>query len=167
MMVFRSALVAALLAVPTLSPAQNAPAVQSAALSARPGWVIHATPHAFATLVERVEKAVQANQMGLVNTASASEGAKAQGFSIAGNRVIGVFRNDYARRMLAASIPAGIEAPVRLYLTENADGKATLSYRTPTAVFGPYFEGAGADLHKLAEELDAIFAKIADEARQP
>jgi uncharacterized protein (DUF302 family) len=152
---------ALLLCFPAL--AQNAPA----ALSARPGWVIHPTPHAFSTLVERVEKAVQANQMGLVNAASASEGAKAQGFTIPGNRVIGVFRNDYARRMLAASIPAGIEAPVRLYLTENADGKATLSYRTPTVVFSPYFDGAGADLRTLAGELDAIFAKIADEARKP
>ncbi|MFM9974160.1 MAG: DUF302 domain-containing protein, partial [Beijerinckiaceae bacterium] len=133
--------------------AQNAPA----ALSARAGWVVHATPHAYATLIERVENAIQANKMGLVNFASASDGAKAQGFAIAGNRVIGVFRNDYARRMLAASIPAGIEAPIRLYLTENADGKATLSYRTPSAVFGPYFEGAGADLRKLSEELDMIF----------
>ena len=33
-----------------------------------------------------------------------------------------VFRNDYAVRMLQASVPAGIEAPLRLYVTENADG---------------------------------------------
>jgi uncharacterized protein (DUF302 family) len=154
---------AAVLTLSSPALAQTTPA----AIAARPGWVILPTPHAFPALVERVEKAVQANQMGLVNAASASEGAKAQGFSIPGNRVIGVFRNDYARRMLAASIPAGIEAPVRLYLTENADGKATLSYRTPTAVFSPYYDGAGADLKKLAEELDAVFARIVDEARKP
>ena len=69
--------------------------------------------------------------------------------------------------MLAASIPAGIEAPIRFYLTENADGTATLSYRTPSSVFGPYFDKAGADLKNVAEELDPIFAAIAAETLKP
>ncbi len=138
-----------------------------AAIAARPGWIVTPTPHGFAVLAQRVDDAVKASNMGLVNFASASDGAKAQGFAIAGNRVVGVFRNDYARRMLAASIPAGIEAPIRLYLTENMDGTATLSYRTPSAVFAPYFDEAGADLRKLAEELDAVFAKIAADAARP
>jgi uncharacterized protein (DUF302 family) len=38
-----------------------------------------------------------------------------------------VFRNDYAVRMLEASIPAGIEAPLRFYVTENPDGQTRLS----------------------------------------
>lgn len=102
----------------------------------------------------------------LLTPASASDGAKAQGFTIPGNRVVGVFRNDFARRMLAASVPAGIEAPIRLYLTENADGTATLSYRKPSAVFGPYLEGAMPDLKAIATELDAIFDQIAKAAVQ-
>lgn len=138
-----------------------------APLTARPGWVVTATPHSFAKLVERLEAAIKANNMNAVNAASASEGAKAQGFTILGNRVVGVFRNDFARRMLVASIPAGIEAPVRFYLTENANGTATLSYRTPNAVFGPYLKSAGADLRKVAAELDVIFAAIAAEAARP
>jgi uncharacterized protein (DUF302 family) len=137
---------------------------QPAPLKAGNGWVVTATSHKFADLVAKLEAAVKDNKMGLVNAASASDGAKAQGFTIAGNRVVGVYRNDFARRMLAASIPAGIEAPIRFYVTENADGTATLSYRTPTAVFSPYFEGAGADLKAIATELDPIFAKIAADA---
>lgn len=136
-------------------------------LAARTGWVVKATPHTFSDLVQKLEAAIKDNKMGLVNAASASDGAKAQGFTIAGNRVVGVYRNDFARRMLAASIPAGIEAPIRIYLTENADGTATLSYRTPMTVFVPYFDGAGADLRKVAEELELIFAKIADDAARP
>ena len=77
-----------------------------------------------------------------------------------------MFRNDFARHMLSASIAAGIEAPIRFYLTENPGGTATLSYKKPSFVFSPYFgEGKGA-LKKLAKELDAIFAKIANRAAQ-
>lgn len=144
-----------------------APSVQAqtvpAQLKASAGWVVTPTPHSFPVLVQRLDDAVKANKMGLVNAASASDGAKAQGVTIPGNRVVGVFRNDFARRMLAASLPAGIEAPIRIYLTENADGTATLSYRTPGSVFSPYLADAGADLNALALELDAIFARIVTE----
>jgi uncharacterized protein (DUF302 family) len=159
---------AALVLAPSIGPASLlAQSPVPAALSARPGWVISATPHAFATLVSRLEETVKANKMAVVNAASASDGAKAQGFTISGNRVMGVYRNDFARRMLAASIPAGIEAPIRFYVTEDADGKASLSYVKPSAVFAPYLAGAGADLQKIAEELDVIFAKIHAEAIVP
>lgn len=147
----------------TLSGAFAAPA----SLSARPGWAIKSTGYTFAQLSARLEKAVDDAKMNLVNSASASQGAKAQGVIIPGNRVVGVFRNDFARRMLAASIPAGIEAPVRFYLTEDADGHATLSYRTPSDVFAPYFAEGGTPLRELAHELDAIFAAIAAQATAP
>ncbi len=140
---------------------------QSMPLAARQGWVVKSTPASFPRLVSKLEDAIKANTMGIVTMASASEGAKAQGFTIPGNRVVGVYRNDFARRMLAASIPAGIEAPIRFYLTENADGTATLSYKTPRAVFSPYVEGSGADLKVLASELDVIFARIAEAATTP
>jgi uncharacterized protein (DUF302 family) len=156
------ALAYALLSLPPTASAQS-----PAPLSAGKGWVVMPTAHKFEDLVRKLDDAVKANKMGLVNAASASEGAKAQNVTIPGNRVIGVFRNDYARRMLSASIPAGIEAPIRFYITETAEGKATLSYRTPGSVFAPYVETAGPDLKKVADELDPIFAKIAEDATKP
>jgi uncharacterized protein (DUF302 family) len=158
-----AAISSALLSFSFVSHAQPAPAP----LVAGSGWVVMPSSHRFADLVQRLEETIKRNGMGLVNWASASDGASAQGIAIPGNRVVGVFRNDFARRMLSASIPAGIEAPIRFYLTENADGTATLSYRTPGAVFRPYFAAAGPDLKKVAEELDPIFAKIASEAAKP
>jgi uncharacterized protein (DUF302 family) len=137
------------------------------ALAAQPGWVVLPTTWPFADLVARSEAAIARHGMNLVNAASASEGAKAQGIVIPGNRVLGVFRNDFARRLLAVSVPAGIEAPVRLYLTENTEGVATLSYRTPTAVFAPYAADAGPALQALAAKLDAIFDAIARDAAGP
>ena len=132
-----------------------------------PGWIVIETKFSFATLVERAEAAVKANQMNIVNFASATDGAKAQGFTILGNRVLGVYRNDFARRMLTASVAAGIEAPIRVYLTEAPDNTATLSYRTPTTMFSPYFSDGGEALRTLAGELDVIFAKIVADATKP
>lgn len=133
-------------------------------LPQRPGFIVIDTAYGFDTLFRRLEAAIAANQMGLVNVASASEGARAQGLVIPGNRVVGVFRNDFARRMLAASLAAGIEAPIRFYLVENPDRTATLSYHPPSVVFAPYFDEGGDALRTLAGELDAIFAKIATDA---
>ncbi len=126
-----------------------------------PGTVIIKTTHGFDALAGRVERAIADNKMGLVAQASASRGAAARRVKIPGNLVLMVFRNDYAVRMLSASVPAGIEAPLRLYLTENPDGTASLTYRTPSAVFAPYGSKA---LDDMAKELDSIFKNIVRDA---
>lgn len=136
----------------------------ASALDEREGWEVRPTGKDFDALVADVRAAVEAAPIALVTQASASDGAAMQGIEIPGNRVMGLFRNDYARRMLEASVAAGIEAPIRLYLTEEADGTATLSYETPSAVFAPYMAEGGEPLRALAAELDAVFAAIADEA---
>lgn len=126
-----------------------------------PGTVTIKAQYGFDALVDRVEKAVARHKMGLVAQASASRGAAARGIKIPGNAVLMVFRNDYAVRMLEASVPAGIEAPLRIYITENPDGTANLTYRAPSAVFAPYRSRA---LDELAKELDAVFQNIARDA---
>ena len=129
-----------------------------------PGTNVVATTHSFKVLWDRLEAAIGDNKMGLVGRASASMGASRRDVKIAGNAVFGVYRNDFAVRMLKASVPAGIEAPLRFYLTENADGTATLAWRTPSAVFKPY---GSAELDAMAGELDTIFAAIAKQATAP
>ena len=77
-------------------------------------WKSVTAKQSYAALVEALEKSVGENKMGVVNKASASAGIKARfNEDISGNAVIGVFRPDFAKRMLAASIAAGIEAPGR------------------------------------------------------
>jgi len=134
--------------------------VAPAAEAASEGFISAKTSHDFKTLVARVESAVKAHGLFVVTRASASKGAASRGLTIPGNMVLGVYRNDFAVRMLEASVAAGIEAPVRFYVTENADGSASLAYRAPSAVFAPYEDG-GAALTALASELDEIFAEIA------
>ena len=130
----------------------------------RDGWAVHDTPHSYTDLMERLKKAIKSNKMGLVTQAGPTEVAKRRGFDIPGNRVFGVFRNDYAVRAIRLSVPAMIEAPIRMYVTEDEDGSATLSYKTPSHVFAPYLDEGGADLKALAEELDGVFAAIAADA---
>lgn len=129
-----------------------------------PGTETRITTHSFATLLERTEAAVKANKMGHLFTASASVGAKGRGVTIPGNAVVMVFRPDYAVRMLAASLDAGVEAPLRIYVTENANGTATLSWRRPSAVFAHYQAPA---LDAMAAELDPILAAIVEAAIAP
>lgn len=132
-----------------------------------PGWKVIKTQHSYQVLIKRLDQAVKDNRMGLVTRASATLGAKkALDKTIPGNMVVGVYRPDFAVRMLQASIPAGIEAPIRFYITENEDGTATLSYKTPSAVFAPYKDG-GEKLKTMAAELDGIFSKIAQQATAP
>lgn len=137
--------------------------VSAGSLTKREGWRVIETGSSFSELVQNLEANIKANKMLVVTVASASAGAKGQGITIPGNRVVGVYRNDFARRMLEASIAAGIEAPIRFYITEDEHGTATLSYKLPSTVFAPYFEEGGDELRKLAAELDDIFAKIADD----
>ncbi|MEL6236350.1 MAG: DUF302 domain-containing protein [Pseudomonadota bacterium] len=132
-----------------------------APMTDRPGWSVIATEHSYDALLERLRSAVKAQKFGLVTEAGPTGVAKSRGVEIPGNRVVGVFRNDYAVRILRLSTAAMIEAPIRFYVTENADGTATLAYKTPSVVFDPYFADAEADLRVAAEELDAAFAAIA------
>ncbi len=139
-------------------------AVSAGTVKTRAGWIVVDTKQSFQALVERLEATVKSEKMGIVTSASASEGAKAAGIAIPGNRVFGIFRNDFARRMLGSSVAAGIEAPIRIYVTENPDGTATLSYKKPSTVFAPYADEGGDALKSIAAELDDIFARIAERA---
>jgi len=138
-----------------------APATASDHGAPYPGTRVIASDKSFNDLVKDLRKAIKDNGMGLVAQASASGGAASRGISIPGNAVLMVFRNDYAVRMLDISVPAGIEAPLRFYVTENADGKSSITYRLPSAVFGAYSRPA---LDEMAQELDVIFGKITSDA---
>lgn len=158
--------IAIIIAVWALIVAAASGALAEPTVGARDGWTVIETPHGFKELSDKLDAAIKAEGMLKVTQASASAGARGAGITIPGNKVVGVYRNDFARRMLAASVAAGIEAPIRFYITEEADGAATLSYVTPTTVFAPYFDEGGAALEALAAELDVVFAAIAARATE-
>ncbi len=126
-----------------------------------PGTVVLPTQYSYPLLIKRLKTAISKNGMGIVARASATLGAKSLGVEIPGNMVVMVFNPKFAIRMLEASVPAGFEAPIRIYITEQANSTATLTYRTPSSLFAPY---KSAELDKLARELDVIFDKIIHQA---
>jgi uncharacterized protein (DUF302 family) len=131
----------------------------------RDGWVVMDSDKPFDALLSDLRTAVSANQMAVVTQAGPTGAAANRGITIPNNRVVGVFNNNFAVRILELSTPAMIEAPIRIYLTEDDAGHAPLSYKTPSFVFAPYLDGADADLATAAAELDAIFLAIATAAR--
>ena len=133
-------------------------------LEPRDGWAVHDTAYDFATLVERINIAVSDNGMAVGTRAGPTGAAANRGVTIPGNMVIGIFNNLYAVRILEHSTAAMIHAPIRMYVTENADGTATLSYITPSNLLMPYMAEADPDLSAAASELDEIFAAIAQDA---
>lgn len=135
-----------------------ASAAPAAAQSSR---VTAVAPAPFAKVAAALEQAVGEHKMALVCHADAQRGAAGRGVSIKGNQMLMVFRNDFAVRLLAAEPAAGFEAPIRIYVYENADGSATISYVPPSAVFAPY---TNPEVEKVAAELDPIFKAIVDQA---
>lgn len=120
-----------------------------------------ASGYGFDETVNRLQAAVGANGMLLLSTASASQGAAGAGFKIPGNAVLFVFRNDFARRLLAESVAAGFEAPLRLYVTEVPGGTAVVAWRRPSGLFAAY---RPAPAVAIGTELDAVLEKIVADA---
>ncbi len=133
-------------------------------ITQREGWAVHDTGHSYKDLIARVKDAGKANKMGVVTEAGSTDVLKSKGIIVPGNRVIGIYHPQFAARVLALSVPAMIEAPIRMYVTQDADGTATLSYKTPSFVFAPYMSEGGEKLAAIAKELDAKFAAIAADA---
>ncbi len=123
--------------------------------------VTHVVRTPFQDVVTTLHEAIEVQKMVMVCEADAQKGAAARGVQIRGNRVLMVFRNDFAVRLLAADPAAGFEAPIRIYVFENADGTTTITYRTPSAVLAPY---PHPDVRAVAAALDPIFKAIVDEA---
>ncbi|MGB3407730.1 MAG: DUF302 domain-containing protein [Jannaschia sp.] len=128
-------------------------------ISARHGWRVVETAKSFDDLVEDTRAAAPAGGLAVVTMAGPTDAAAGRGITIPGNRVIGLYNNDFAVRVLRLSTAAMIEAPIRVYVTENADGTATLSYKLPSTVFAPYVAEAPG-LGAIATELDAAFDRV-------
>lgn len=129
-------------------------------MAPRAGWSVTPTAKSFDDLVAATRGAAGAGKLAVVTMAGPTGAAASRGIEIPGNRVIGLYNNDFAVRVLRLSTPAMIEAPIRVYVTENADGTATLSYKLPSEVLAPYIADVPA-LAEVAAELDLAFAAVA------
>lgn len=126
------------------------------------GWEVRKTDKGYADLLAALKDAVAAEKMGPVTEAGPTEAAAKRGETIPGNRVVGVFRNDFAVDLIRAAPAAMIEAPIRIMVMEEPDGTATLAWKRPSAVLAPY--GEAETVIRVGNELDATFERIAARA---
>jgi uncharacterized protein (DUF302 family) len=133
-------------------------AVTPAGAEPLPGTVTQEVAIPFAELDRKMEDAVSSNGLSVVARLSPSETAAGRGIRIPGNIMLMVFNNPFALRVLSASLAAGYEAPLRIYLAEKEDGKGTVvTYRLPSVLFRPY---GSAELDAIGVELDGIMRRI-------
>lgn len=128
---------------------------------AEDGRVTAVSRASFARVAEALQRAIADEKMALVCHADAQRGAAARGVTLKGNQVLMVFRNDFAVRLLRADPAAGFEAPIRIYVYENPDGTATVTYVRPSTVFGAYRHP---EVRAVAAELDPLFKAIVNRA---
>jgi uncharacterized protein (DUF302 family) len=121
------------------------------------GMVTVETGKSFRAFVKQVRPAIKKHKFNIVGVACGSCAVKSMGKTVPGNRVFFFFAPRYAARMLAASTAAGIEAPVRFYVTEDPDGTAKVTYRLPSHVFGAY---EVPELTIMGKELDKMMTTI-------
>lgn len=161
-MLIQAALLSLALATPLATPGS---AQTVADIAPRDGWSVTVTEKPFNDLVESTRSSAKVGKMAVVTMAGPTDAAANRGVEIPGNRVIGLYNNDFAVRVLRLSTAAMIEAPIRMYVTENADGTGSLSYKLPSEVFAPYMAEAPG-LETVAAEIDAAFAAVAAAATQ-
>lgn len=140
---------------------------QAGSIAQRTGWAVHDTDLSQTELFDKLKAAAKTEGLFVVTRAGPTKAAANRGITIPENMVVGLFNNHFAVRAIEASVPAMIEAPIRMYLTGDGDGTSTLSYKLPSFVFSPYMDEGGPALAAIAAELDAKFAAIAAQVLKP
>jgi uncharacterized protein (DUF302 family) len=120
-----------------------------------PGTVSLATSYPLGDTVRRLEKAVRANGLTLVQT------IRSGGHGATDVAVLLISSSDYWGRVLKANQLAGMELPIRIYVTADGSRGSAVIYRAPSSIFALYDTP---ELDHIAADLDQVFAKLVDDA---
>jgi len=107
----------------------------------------------FPEVVKGLISGIEKNDMLLVCYINVQENARKRGLMIGGNRILEVFRPDYAIRVWEADIEAGVDVPVRIHVCEGSDGYTYARYQEPSQTFAPYENDALASWHRTRPDL--------------
>lgn len=111
--------------------------------------------------IDALQTAIGKNGMLLLCHINGQANAAKIGEAIHPVRVLEVFRPELAVRVWRTHPPAGIDIPVRLYVYENPDGKAVISYRPLSQEMATYNMP---ELSRVGHEADEIFVRILRDA---
>jgi len=110
-----------------------------------------------AQVVEALISGVEESGMLLVADIDVQKNAGKKGLEIGGNRILEVFRPDYAVKVWEMEIEAGVDIPIRIHVHEDDEGRVTARYRTPSEVLSRHGNDA---LTVFGVELDPVFEGI-------
>lgn len=111
----------------------------------------------FDEVVEGIIAGIEASGMLLVADIDVRRNAAKKGIELTGNRILEVFRPDYAARIWGMEIEAGVDIPIRIHIHEDESGGVAARYRTPLEVLSRH---GNDELTLFAAELDPVFEKI-------
>lgn len=113
-------------------------------------------------MVEALISGIRESGLLLAADIDVQKNARKTGMEIGGNRILLVFRPDYAVRVWEAEIDAGVDIPVHIHIHETLEGRVQARYRPPSEIFAPYGNQA---LSEIGVELDPVFAGIMEGGR--
>ncbi|MGH3086405.1 MAG: DUF302 domain-containing protein [Rubrobacteraceae bacterium] len=119
-----------------------------------------AYPASFDEVVESLVKSIEESGMLLVADIDVRKSAAKRAISLAGNRILEVFRPDYAARVWGTEIEAGVDIPIRTHVHEDEGGGVAARCRTPLEVLSRH---GNDELTLFAAELDPVFERIVRE----
>ena len=111
----------------------------------------------FSEVIETLISSIEESGMVLVADIDVQKNARMKGMEISGNRILEVFRPDYAVKVWEMEIEAGVDIPIRIHVHEEEDGRVSARYRTPLEVFCRYDNDA---LTTFGAEIDPVFEEI-------
>jgi uncharacterized protein (DUF302 family) len=113
----------------------------------------------FDKTVSRLETAISAKGNMIVATVDHQNMASMVGLRLKGSKTLEFGKPDMLKEVLAKSPEAGLEAPARIYVYENTDGKTVVSYYKPSVGFASYGKDhtnmAGQMMDQMLEEIVA------------
>lgn len=113
----------------------------------------------FGRVVEALASGVEESGMLLVADIDVQKNAAKRGLEIGGNRILEIFRPDYAIKVWEMEIEAGVDIPIRVHVHEDDEGRVTARYCPPSEVLSRH---GNDELTDFGAELDPVFEGIID-----
>ncbi len=116
----------------------------------------------FGDTLKKLESVLKTEHMMIVARVDHRNMLSMVGAKIRGATTVEFGKPEMGKMLLPMNPAIGLEMPARIYVYENADGKAVVSYRKVAANFADY----GPEVAKAGEMMDMTLEKVASATAQ-
>ncbi len=126
------------------------------------GRVEKVSSSSFGDTLKKLESVLKTEHMMIVARVDHRNMLSMVGAKIRGATTVEFGKPEMGKMLLPMNPAIGLEMPARIYVYENADGKAVVSYRKVAANFADY----GPEVAKAGEMMDMTLEKVASATAQ-